>query len=93
MVKPKTPQESLANSCQVQVYRQLKPSAQGNNVVLQELLSKRDEHIQPPAGKHLAHWNTLYMKPTVGLEGTRKKGIAFSFHRIKALITKPARTI
>lgn len=84
MVKPKTPQESLANNCQVQAYRQLKPFAQGNDMVLQELLSKRNEHIQPP-DKHLAHWNTLYMKPTVDLEGTRKKGIALSFHRIKAV--------
>lgn len=54
-------------------------------MVLQELLSERDEHIQPTAEKHLAHWNTLYMKPTVGLEGIKKKGIALSFHRIKAV--------
>lgn len=54
-------------------------------MVLQELLSKRDEHNHPPADKHLAHWNTFHMKPTVHLEGTRKKGIALSFHRIKAV--------
>lgn len=54
-------------------------------MVLQGLLSKRDEHNHPPADKHLAHWNTFHMKPTVHLEGTRKKGIALSFHRIKAV--------